>query len=168
MHGTAYCTTGTHLQNYKRISYNTTTAPTKVTRAFANQLWFHTSIDQKTAEDRLKRSPHKNCFLIRESMSNPGPENYSLTLKYQEMLTNYTLCWNKRQNTFEIVGTDEVFSSPEELIKFYTSTPLSTRGETLGVPLKRPSPSRTRYVAYMIYVTESLVLIMKPRKVKYQ
>jgi len=131
-------------------------SPSPVTKAFAYKPWFHSGISQAVAAQRLKESTHENCFLVRESKSNPGPSVYSLSVKFKGKVEFFQLFWDQHLHTFEIVGCGKMFNSPEELIEYYTTTPLTTGGVTLGIPLYKPS-KRTSYGGQYTSVRESSV-----------
>lgn len=113
-------------------------SPAPVAKAFAYKPWFHSGISQAEAAQRLMESTHENCFLVRESKSNPSPSVYSLSVKFKGKVEFFQLLWDKSQCTFEIAGCDKAFYSPEELIEYYKTTPLTTGGVTLGIPLHKP------------------------------
>ena len=114
-------------------------SPDPVTKAFAYKPWFHSGISQAVAAQRLKESTHENCFLVRESQSKPSPSVYSLSVKFKGKVEFFQLIWDRHQRTYEIFGCGKTFNSPAELIEYYTTTPLTTGGVTVGIPLHKPS-----------------------------
>ena len=119
-------------------------SPAPVANAFAHKPWFHSGISQDEAAQRLRESTHENCFLVRESQSKPSPSYYSLSTKFDGKVQFFQLFWDSHQHTFEILGcSGTTFGSPLELIEHYKTSPLTTGGVTLGVPLHKPAKSTT-------------------------
>ena len=87
----------------------------------------------KEAEDHL-RSCGTNCYLIRYSQNQ---EKYVISVMRTDAepaIQHYQVSIRRGNDrpTYWIEGTEEWFTSVEELLKFYQKTPLTRSNRTIG------------------------------------
>ena len=87
----------------------------------AREVWFHTGITRKTAEERLEHTS-SGYFLVRESKTKPGC--FSLSLKHPESIAHFTI-ERKDSGLYEVTGTHKGFTSLSDLIDHFKRHPIS-------------------------------------------
>ncbi len=97
------------------------------------EVWYHGRISRETAEQLLKEAPRQvDCFLIRESVANPG--TFSISLKHHGEAKHF-LIRNQESGIYKVAGAVKGFDGLKPLVEFYRQHPLTSAGELLTTPL---------------------------------
>ena len=98
-----------------------------------DQPWFHGKLSRQDAEKRLRKMDG-DSFLVRESANQPG----RLILSVKNRRTFYHFGLDRGVGTYEVEGTNLPFSSPVELIDYYTKYGLPENDSGEVILLKLP------------------------------
>lgn len=99
--------------------------------------WFHGRITRYLAEARLESQP-VGSFLFRDSETRDG---YSLSMRVPDKIKHFMIS-EERPNVYKLVGKPSEFSTMNDLVEFYKTSPTST---TDGVCLLVPCPEQDAY-----------------------
>nr|XP_020018985.1 SH2 domain-containing protein 2A isoform X2 [Castor canadensis] len=122
------------LQAETRAWFQKTQAPWLLQHGAAPD-WFHGFITRREAERLLEPQP-QGCYLVRFSES---AITFVLTYRSRTCCRHFLLAqlWDGRH---VVLGEDSAHAQLQDLLRHYTTCPLSPYGETLTQPLARQTP----------------------------
>ena len=99
----------------------------------AQMPWYHGEVSRGEAEQLLSDKPY-DCFLIRQSQTQPGA--YTISLRHEGEVKHFLI--DRSAGQYEVRGTSHPFPNLPFLVQHYSEHPLSVGGELL----KRACPMR--------------------------
>ncbi|KAM5294649.1 SH2 domain-containing protein 2A isoform 1-T1 [Glossophaga mutica] len=97
--------------------------------------WFHGFITRREAERLLETKP-EGCYLVRFSES---AVTFVLTYRSRTCCRHFLLA-QLGDGRHVVLGEDSAHTRLQDLLRYYTGSPLSPYGETLSQPLAREAP----------------------------
>ncbi|XP_053522285.1 SH2 domain-containing protein 2A isoform X3 [Artibeus jamaicensis] len=97
--------------------------------------WFHGFITRREAERLLETEP-EGCYLVRFSES---AVTFVLTYRSRTCCRHFLLA-QLGDGRHVVLGEDSAHTRLQDLLRYYTGSPLSPYGETLSQPLARQPP----------------------------
>ena len=96
---------------------------------------YHEEITGEIAEEKLRKESGP-CFLFRYSVT---AKCYQMAVKHDNKVEHIKLEIDKDAQSFKLQGSEKIFTSLEELVKYYQKNALISYITTIGQPcLKDP------------------------------
>ena len=108
----------------------TVLSPTR--RQLPNHAAYHENISATTAEEKLKAKSGP-CFLFRYSNTY---QCYQISVKYENEVEHIEVEIDKDVPSYQLQGSEKIFTSLDELVKYYQKNPLSPSIRKIGQPCR--------------------------------